>query len=115
MPNVGQGVVHSSDGRNSTVVRRSWTRGGPVKLSFFPQDGNVVDARLAPPHQTRSVKLPEFIAVGPKPLTVDIVIFVLKTDGDSVVGETPQRLGKAVVELSFLFAGQELANLISAP
>jgi hypothetical protein len=64
--------------------------GGPVKLAFVDVDRYLVDTRLPPPHQPLIVKLPEFIAVGPKPLIVDIVVLVLESNGDSIFCETPQ-------------------------
>lgn len=61
-----------------------------MKLAFGDLDCHVVDARLSTQHQSLVVKLPEFIAVSPKPLPVGVVVLVLKANRDPVVGETPQ-------------------------
>lgn len=84
------GCVVSSNSGNPCILRRSWTGSGPVEIAFVKLDLNVVDARLPPPHQSLLVKLPEFVAIGPEPLTVEIVVFLLEADRYSVVGETPQ-------------------------
>ncbi len=60
-----------------------------MKPAFVFVDHHVVDTRFPAPHQPLIVKLPEFITVRPEPLTADIVVFVLESDGDPVVCETP--------------------------
>ena len=85
-----------------------------MEFSFGIFDGNVVDTRFPTTHETFFVKLPEFISVSPKPLPGCVVIFVLKTNGNPIVGEAPQRLGEAIVEFSFPLACQECSNLVPA-
>jgi hypothetical protein len=85
-----------------------------MEFSFRILDENLVDTRLPTTHETCFIKLPEFVSVSPKPLTGCVVIFVLKTNGNPIVGEAPQRLGEAIVEFSFPLACQEYSNLVPA-
>lgn len=85
-----------------------------MEFSFGILEGNLVDTRFSTTHETFFVKLPEFISVSPKPLPGGVVVFVLKTNGNPIVGEAPQRLGEAIVEFSFPLACQECSNLVPA-
>ncbi len=53
-------------------------------------DGNVVDLGIAPPHQTRLVKFPMFVAVRTKPFIFRVVPFVFKAHKNPIFGKRPQ-------------------------
>jgi hypothetical protein len=61
-----------------------------MEFSFGIFDGNFVDTRFPTTHETFFVKLPELVSVSPKPLPGGVVIFVLKTNGNPIVGEAPE-------------------------
>jgi len=71
-----------------------------VEFAFVILDCYVVDACLSALHLSFVVKRPAFIAIGPKPLTVCIVVLVLEAHSDPFFGEAPKRFGEAVVEFS---------------
>jgi hypothetical protein len=83
-----------------------------MELAFGLVDSNLIDACLATLHQSIVIKLPKFISISPEPLIKSIVILILKANRDPVFGETPQRLGKAIVEFTFPLASEEISNLI---
>lgn len=61
-----------------------------MKVAFVDVDRDFVDARLPTSHQPLIVKLPEFVAISPKPLPMCVVVLVLEANRDPVVGEAPQ-------------------------
>jgi hypothetical protein len=75
----------------------------PVRLP----DRHVVDAGFASAHQALAIKLPLLVAVGAKPVPRIVMPFVLEANGDAVVGDGPEFLDQAVIELSGPFTPQE--------
>ena len=61
-----------------------------MEFAFAFFDGHVVDTRFPMTHQPFLVKLPEFVAVGPEPMPVGIVVLILEADSDPVLREAPQ-------------------------
>ena len=59
-----------------------------LALHFF--DGDIIDAGFSTLHQSFIIEFPEFVSVSSKPLAISIVVLVLETYGDLVVGEAPQ-------------------------
>src|SRR5262249_45508322 len=86
-----------------------WAEDAPLGLV----DPEVIDARLASPHQSLLVELPELVAVAAPPPTVAVMTFVLKAHCDSVVVETPEVLAERVVELALPLLGEERDDLVS--
>ena len=86
-----------------------------MELAFRFLDSNIIDACLTTSHQSVVVEFPKFISISPEPLTKSIVILILKTNRDPIICETPQRLGKSIVEFSLPLAIEEIANLFPTP
>src|SRR5260370_41464833 len=84
-----------------------------AKTTVRFRDLRIVDAGDAPPHQARIIEFPEFRAIGPVPLSVRIVPFVLERNGDTVLAESPQCLFQPIVEFLGPFAPKKSADLIA--
>src|SRR5258705_12875446 len=93
---------HSEIGQPG-MIDRTRTR-WPEEFAFFRRDRHVVDARLAPAHQTVAVELPLLIAIGAEPVAAIVVPFILEAHRDAIVVERPKLLDQAVIDLSRPFA-----------
>src|SRR5262249_38073438 len=76
-------------------------------------DREVVDARLAPAHQSVLVELPQLVAVASPPASVAVVTLVLKAHRDAVGVEAPEVLPQRVVELALPLRRQERDDLVA--
>ena len=85
-----------------------------MKPPLVLADREVVDARLAAAHQARRIEFPELVAVAAEPVPCVVVPLVSETDGDTVAGKGPERLGQPVVELTLPLAGEERPDLVAA-
>ena len=94
------------------VVRPAAER--PEELALGPGDRQVVDAGMAPEHETLVVEGPVFVAVAAKPLARVVVPFVGEAHRDHVAGEGPEFLDQAVVEFARPLAAQEGLHLVAA-
>src|SRR5581483_2731130 len=82
----------------------------PMETPVFLRDLDIVDARLAPPHQAVLVELPLLIAIGAVPLARCVVPFILEAHRDAVAVEGPEVLDQAIVQFPLPFAGEEGDN-----
>jgi hypothetical protein len=82
------GLVHVGDPR---VTHRPRTRREPVEFAVDFLNREIVDARFASPDEAVFVEFPLLVALTPVPLARGIVPFVLKTDGNVIVGKGPER------------------------
>ena len=80
----------------------------PAELPLGFGDREIVDAGKAALHETVGGEFPVFVAISAKPLAVDIVEFIFETHSDPVVGEGPQFLTEAVIELASPLSAEEL-------
>ena len=85
----------------------------PMEFALGFLDGDVVDAGFTSSHQTFVVKFPVLVPVSPKPLTVGVVVFVLKTYCDPVSLKGPQLFGKSVFKFVVPLVRKEFANGIA--
>src|SRR5215218_3695059 len=109
----GRGAAH----RLQPEVAQSWvavraTSLWPVEETLRLGDGQVVDAGVAPAHQTALVELPVLVAVGAEPVAGVVTGFVGEADGDAVAFEGPQFLDQPVLQLPPPLAGQEGHDLV---
>ena len=72
----------------------------PVGLA----DRHVVDSCLATAHQALGIELPSLVAVRAIPIAGIVAPFVLEPHRNAVVGDGPEFLNQAVIELSGPFA-----------
>src|SRR5262247_3641760 len=86
----------------------------PVIFPLAIPDGQVVDARDAPPHQPVRVELPVLVAIAAKPVAGIVVPFICKAHGDPVVAECPHFLDQPIIELAVPFAREERLDLLAA-
>src|SRR5208337_2388537 len=103
-----------ADVGDTGVVRRSRTGSRPEKLAIAYEDGDIVDACFPATHQSVFVVLPQFVSVTAVPVAGGVVPLVLIANGNSVVGEGPQRLHQPIIEFAIPLAGQERPNLVAA-
>ena len=81
---VGWPCSGSSEIRDARVVRRPRARGRPEEAAVLLANGDVVDARLAAPHQAPPVEFPQLVAVAAEPVPRVVVPLVPESDGDAV-------------------------------
>src|SRR5258708_2467670 len=86
----------------------------PEVLAVGLGDGQVVDARVAAPHEPVAFELPVFVAVRAEPVTAVVVPLVREANGDAIAAHRPELLDEAVVQLSSPFAPQELHDLLTS-
>src|SRR5258708_8408505 len=99
--------------RQASVI--GWTTTEwPEVLGVGLGDGQVVDARVAAPHEPVAFELPVFVAVRAEPVTAVVVPLVREANGDAIAAHRPELLDEAVVQLSSPFAPQELHDLLTA-
>src|SRR5438270_7600390 len=79
----------------ASLALGTWPEDAPLRLV----DGQVVDARLAPAHETVLIELPQLVAVAAPPLAVAVVALVLEAHGDAIDVERPQALAQRVLQL----------------
>src|SRR6476660_8342312 len=79
----------------------------PEELALFHRNRHIVDARLAPAHQTVAVELPLLIAIGAEPVAAIVAPFILEAHGDAIVVERPKLLDQAVIDFLRPFACEE--------
>ena len=84
-----------------------------MELAVILLDGDIIDAGFSTPHQSLIIEFPKLVPIGSKPLTICIVVLVLKTYGDPFLAEGPQRLGESIIEFFLPLVTQEFTNLIS--
>ncbi len=68
----------------------------PMKLAVDLRIGIVVDAGLAMSHQTRIIKLPVLIAVRTEPVSIAVMILLLKANSEPIFAECPQVIDQAI-------------------
>lgn len=73
------------------MIRRPWTGSRPKELAITFDNRNVIDARLAAPHQAVLIEFPQVVTVTAMPVAASVVPLVLKSHRNPVVGECPQR------------------------
>src|SRR4029079_16731710 len=84
------------------------------KLAVRFGNGHIVDARFSATHQPAFVEFPKFIAITTMPLSAGVSPFVLKPNGNSVVGEGPKIFHQPVFKFSVPLAHKEASNRFSA-
>src|ERR1700739_3459035 len=87
------------------IVRAAAER--PVIFAVGFGNRRIVDAGDPPAHQPFAVELPILVAVRAEPGAAVVMPFIGEADGDAIVGEGPQLLDQAIVELPVPFAGKE--------
>src|SRR5207253_22480 len=78
----------------------------PEILALGLADGQVVDARVAAPHQPVTVELPVFVSVGAEPVSAVVVPLVREANGDAITAHRPELLDQTVVQLPGPLAGE---------
>lgn len=86
----------------------------PPELSFRILDWDVINARLAPSHQSVLRELPLFIPVGAIPGAGVVMPFILKPNRDSVVREAPELFLQPVIQLLCPLAFEKFFDLIAS-
>ena len=86
----------------------------PVKLSVFPANWQVIDARMTHRHQAVCIKLPVLIAERAKPVSRIVMPFIREANGDPIALKRPKFLDQSVIELPRPFALQKTHDLLSA-
>src|SRR5262245_34072866 len=94
------------------IVRTTAER--PVIFALAIPNGQVVDARDAPPHQPVRVELPVLVAIAAKPVAGIVVPFICKAHGDPVVAERPHLLNQPIIELAIPFAREKRLDRLAA-
>src|SRR6266581_3416095 len=79
----------------------------PQEFALAQSNRHIVDARLAPAHQTVAVELPLLVAIGAEPVAAIVAPFILEAHGDAIVVERPKLLDQAVIDLPRPFACEE--------
>src|SRR5438477_12828792 len=88
------------------MIGRARTR-QPEEFALSRRDRHIVDARLAPAHQTVAVELPLLVAIGAEPVAAIVAPFILEAHRDAIVVERPKLLDQEVVDFLRPFAGEE--------
>src|SRR6267143_4539607 len=99
--------------RQAGVVVRT-TAGWPEVLAVGLGDGQVVDDRVAAPHEPAGVELPVLVAVRTEPVAAVVVPLVREPNGDAISGHRPELLDETVVQLPIPLARQELHDGLAA-
>jgi hypothetical protein len=86
----------------------------PVKLSIFPANWQVIDARMTHRHQAVFIKLPVLIAERAKPVSRIIMPFISEANGDPIALKRPKFLDQSVIELPHPLALEKTHDLLSA-
>src|SRR5262245_10399824 len=81
------------------MIRRPRAGPVPMELALGFLDRKVVDAGKTPAHQTIVIELPVLVPIGAEPVAGIVVKLICKAYGYPIVGERPQLLDQAVVEL----------------
>lgn len=76
----------------------------PVEFSFALADRLIVDARESQTHQPAFVELPVLVSVTPEPVAGIVAPLVRKAHRNAALGEGPQFLNQAVLDLTCPFA-----------
>src|SRR5262245_19383066 len=98
-------------GKAGEAVRAATQR--PAVLSIRLANGQVVDARVAPGHETVGRELPVLVAIRSVPLPAVIVPLVGEADRDPVLVERPQLLDQPIVQLPVPFPREELDDRVA--
>ena len=61
-----------------------------MEFSLRLIDDGIVNACLAPSHQTLVIELPQFVAISAEPFAIGDAVFVLEPNRDLVIGKRPQ-------------------------
>ena len=62
---------------------------GPVKQTLICADAQIIDAGKSSVHEAVVSKLPVFVTVRARPVTVMIATLVRKADGNAIFAESP--------------------------
>src|SRR6266849_5856150 len=100
------------DLRQAGVIVRPTTE-WPEVLALGLSNGQVVDTRIAAPHESVAVELPVFVPVRSEPVTTVVVPLVREANRDAIAAHRPELLDQAVVQLSVPFTPQELHDRLT--
>src|SRR5258708_17156885 len=89
------------------MIGGTGTRAIPVEFSLRCLDPQVVDAGKPALHKAAWREIPVLVSVGAEPVERVVVPFIGEANGDPVLGEGPQFLDQAIVELPGPLARQE--------
>ncbi len=67
-----------------------------METAFAFGNHDIVDACFAPLHESACSKFPLFVTIGAPPLTLIVMLFVLKPHGDVMIVECPKFLNQSV-------------------
>src|SRR4030095_2889317 len=108
---VGSSRSQTEVGRAGVAVRAAAQ--GPAVLAIRFANGHVVDARVAPGHETVGGELPVRVAVRSVPLPSVIVPLVAEANRDLVLVERPQLLDQPIFQLPVPFPREELDDRVA--
>src|SRR5207253_8419822 len=94
------------------IVRTTTWR--PEVLALGLADRQVVDARMAAPHEPVAVEFPVFVSVRAEPVTAVVVPLVREANGDAIAAHGPELFDETVVQLFAPLAPQELHDGLTA-
>ena len=86
----------------------------PMILALRLLDGQVVDRCKPELHQAISIKLPVLIAIGAKPISGIVMLFIGETNSNAVCVAGPKLLDQPIIEFPGPLAFQKLNDLISS-
>jgi len=82
----------------------------PERPVIFPVgfvDRQIVDGSKASLHHASLIKLPVLVSVGPEPVAAVVMPLISEAHGNSVIGEGPEFLDQAIIQLLVPFACEE--------